>query len=188
LKGEVVVLAKGVSPNAELLEKRESGVSRGVRVNERMETCWPGIFAVGDLFGFRDLVYQKPRINPMWPNAVEEGRIVGLNMTGAEAEYRGTIGMNVTELFGVRMGSLDQVEPEEGDREWVFVSPEGRGYRRFVVTDGRIEGAVLMVDLTDCGIPQRFTRTGMPMEKNVLGKMMTCSPGMMHGLWGVLRT
>ncbi len=188
LKGEVVVLAKGVRPSIGLLEKREIGGDGGARVNERMETSRPGVFAAGDMVEFRDLVHRKPRINPVWPNAVEQGRIAGLNMAGAEVEYRGMIGMNVTELFGVRVGSLGRLEPEEGDREWVFVSPEGRAYRRFVVADGRIEGAVLMGDLSDCGILQRLIRNGMPVGTSVIEKLMTCSPGLVNGLCGGLRS
>ena len=109
-------------------------------------------------------------------------------MAGAEVEYRGTIAMNVTELFGVRVGSLGRLDLEEGDREWVFVSPEGRGYRRFVVADGRIEGAVFMGDLSDCGILQRLIRNGMPVGRSVIEKMMTCSPGLVNGLCGGLRS
>jgi len=188
LKGELVVLAKGVRPSTRLLDKEEIGVHGGARVNERMETSRPGVFAAGDVVEFLDQAHRKPRINPVWPNAVEQGRMAGLNMAGAEAQYRGTIGMNVTELFGVRVASLGRLEPEEGDRELVFISPEGRVYRKFVVAGDRIEGAVLIGDLWDCGILQRLIRNGVPVGSGVLKKMMICSPGLANDICGNLRS
>jgi len=84
LEAEMVVVAKGVRPRAELLEAAGGKVGRGVVVDERMQTSIPHIYAAGDVAEVPDLVTGERIVSAVWPSAVAQGRVAGLNMAGQE--------------------------------------------------------------------------------------------------------
>jgi len=114
LDADLVVVSVGVRPNTAFLEGSGVEVDTGILVNDRLETSVPGIYAAGD-------VAQGPdfgggfQVHAVQPTSVEHGRIAALNMTGADAKYRGSLIMNVLDTLGLIsasyghwMGEADQ--------------------------------------------------------------------------------
>ena len=98
---DLVILATGVEPNADLA--REAGIEISPRgaivVNKRMQTSDPFIYAGGDCVEIPDLVTGKPGYFP-WPSlAQRQGRVIGTNIAGGKAEFKGAVGIFATKIF-----------------------------------------------------------------------------------------
>lgn len=98
IPAEVVVVSAGVRANTALAKEIGLDADRAVKVNERMETSVPNVYACGDCAEFNGANYA------VWPEASEQGRIAGANAAGDQIEYAATAptltfhGMN-TALF-----------------------------------------------------------------------------------------
>src|SRR5262245_52750390 len=76
VEAELVVIAAGIRPNAELGRKAGLTVNRGVVVNDHMETSHPGIFAVGECTEHRGQVFGL--VAPL----LEQGKVLAATITG----------------------------------------------------------------------------------------------------------
>ena len=86
---DLVIFGKGVRPCTAFLASSGIDVKKGICVDDRQETSLPGIFAAGDAVETMDVVYGEPRVNALWPAAVEQGRIAAFNMSGAQGRICG---------------------------------------------------------------------------------------------------
>ncbi|MFO0901254.1 MAG: FAD-dependent oxidoreductase [Pirellulales bacterium] len=102
LEAQLVVLGIGVRPENKLAVEAglEVGPRGGIRVNDRLETSDPNIFAVGDAIEVRDFVLDGPTQVPLAGPANRQGRIAADNVFGRDSRYRGTQGTAIVGLFG----------------------------------------------------------------------------------------
>jgi rhodanese-related sulfurtransferase len=101
LDANLVVLGVGVRPESKLAADAglEIGVRGGIRVDERLGTSDPNIYAVGDVIEVTDFVLQKPTQIPLAGPANRQGRIAADNIFGRAQRYRGTQGTGIVRLF-----------------------------------------------------------------------------------------
>lgn len=157
----MVVVGKGVQPNTDLIKDTAVQVSEGIRVNEYMQTNIPNIFSAGDVCESMDLTQNVPAVNALWPVAVEQGRIAGFNMAGESAKYGGSMGMNVIEFFGLSAVSLGIYKTKEDDRsieQLVLNNAKASLYKKLILKDNCLVGAVLVGDIRNSGIFLRLIR------------------------------
>jgi nitrite reductase (NADH) large subunit len=160
LTADMVVIATGVRPNTKILEGSGIRINRGIVVDETMRTNIRQIFAAGDVCEARNLVTGKSQVIPIWSNACRQGRIAGLNMAGVEGKFAGGIAENVTTIFGLTVASVGLSELPSGDGidEIQFCNPARKIYRKIIVSDNKLLGAVLLGDTEDAGILGNFIR------------------------------
>lgn len=105
-KVDVVLLSIGVKPNVEFARKLELeiGVTGGVKVDRRMRTSDPEIYAAGDNVETINLVTGKPTYAPLAPAANKMGRVAGENVAGGNAEFPGVVGTAITKVFELEVG------------------------------------------------------------------------------------
>ncbi len=111
LNCDMVVIAIGVAPNIEILDGSGISVNQGVVVDSTMQTNKKNIYAAGDIAEVREQIEGKQGSFAIWPNAIEQGRIAGLNMAGRPTIYDGAETVNVLDIFDtpvVAMGSTSQ--------------------------------------------------------------------------------
>ncbi|MFQ5577999.1 MAG: NAD(P)/FAD-dependent oxidoreductase, partial [Anaerolineae bacterium] len=84
LPADVIVVGTGVRANAELARSAGLAVGRGVRVDARMRTSDPHIFAAGDVVETTDAVTGETIVSGSWTNAVGMGACAGENIAGGE--------------------------------------------------------------------------------------------------------
>jgi nitrite reductase (NADH) large subunit len=181
LPGELVILAKGVEPRTNFLPAAGLLVARGARVDRFLKTSRADIFAAGDVAEVRDPLCRGNGLNPIWPKAIEQGRLAGLNMIGMDAPYSGSVVMNVTELFGVRVAAIGRVEAGTESRILTFHDPGKRVYKKFLLRGDVLEGVILLGDVADCGILHRLIRTGSDASP-LLPRLMNGSAGLANAL------
>jgi len=107
LEANLVIMAVGVSPNADLARDAGLDVSSAgaIVVNEKMQTSDPDIFAGGDCVEIMDLVTGKPASFPSGSLANRQGRVIGTNLAGGNAAFEGAVGTFVIKLFDISVAS-----------------------------------------------------------------------------------
>jgi NADPH-dependent 2,4-dienoyl-CoA reductase/sulfur reductase-like enzyme len=104
---DVVVLAAGLRPNAELAA--EAGVQAGrtgaIQVDDRMETNLRGVFAAGDCAETCHLVTGRPAYIPLGTTANKMGRVAGANAAGARERFAGVVGTSIVRVFDAGIAS-----------------------------------------------------------------------------------
>lgn len=97
----LVVLGVGVRPENQLAVEAglEVGPRGGIKVNDRMRTSDPSIYAVGDAVEIQDFVARTPAQVPLAGPANRQGRIAADNIFGRDSRYRGTQGTAIVGFF-----------------------------------------------------------------------------------------
>lgn len=98
---DMVILAAGVRPNAELAAEAGLAVgrNRGILVNKKMQTTDPDIYAGGDCAEFPNLVSGQDGVMPLGSLANRQGRIIATNINGGNAQFDGSVGSFCIKVF-----------------------------------------------------------------------------------------
>ena len=108
LETDAVILAIGVKPETKLAEEAgvEIGETRGILVNEFLQTSNPDIYAVGDAIEVAHYINNKKVLIPLaWP-ANRQGRIVADNIVlGNQYKYTGSLGSSILKFFELSVAS-----------------------------------------------------------------------------------
>ena len=130
LRSDMVLLAIGVTPDTGLA--REAGLELGqkgaIRVNDRMETSLPDIYAVGDAVEVEHFVTKERAVVALAGPANRQGRIAADNICGGDSRYSGAQGSSVIKLFELTAASTGINERSAQaaglDYDKVILSPE----------------------------------------------------------------
>ena len=100
LPADIVILGLGVHPRTELAERAgiPLGVRGAIRVNERMQTEIPGVWAAGDCAESFHLVSRRPVHIALGTIANKQGRVAGINLGGGYATFPGVVGTAVSKI------------------------------------------------------------------------------------------
>jgi nitrite reductase (NADH) large subunit len=140
LTADLVLISAGVRPELTLAQTLKLAVDKGIKVDDHMFTGLKGVYAAGDLIEHRGRFYG------IWPASMEQGRVAGANMAGQERTYAGTVPSNSLKVAGIDLLAAGELDAE-GKMESVVVKDEARKiYRKLVLKDHRIVGAMLLGD------------------------------------------
>ena len=153
----LVIIAIGVQPRVKLVRDTGINVRRGIVVDNYMATSVPDTYACGDAAEAYDLVYEEPRLSPIWPNAYIGGRTAGFNMAGVPTKYNGGTSMNSLKYFGIDIVSAGMVEPPDDNYE-ILLNKSNKTYRKIILKDGFVVGMVFTGDIEKSGIIFNFMR------------------------------
>lgn len=154
---DILVTAAGVRANTSLAAEAGAKVNRGILVDVRQQTSLSDVYAAGDCTEGLDSSIGAPRVLALMPNAYMQGRTAGLNMAGGDAEYTDAIPLNAVGFFGLHMLSAGVYEGE---------SIEVRGensLKKLFVKDGRLNGFILINDVSRAGIYTSLVRNKTPL-------------------------
>lgn len=114
LPADMVILSIGIKPNIKLAQESgiEIGTARAIKVNERMETNIPGVYAVGDCAENIHLVTGKPAWIALGSTAAKMGRVAAINATGGSDTFRGVLGTLIVKIFELNVGKVGLSERE----------------------------------------------------------------------------
>lgn len=106
IKTDAVIVAIGVRPETNLAADAdiEIGVTHGIKVNSKMQTSEPNIYAVGDVVEVTDFNTGKPALIPLAGPANRQGRIAADNIFGKNSEYKSTQGSAACKVFDLTFG------------------------------------------------------------------------------------
>jgi len=150
---ELVIVGKGVRPNLELVKGTEIKTEYGIIVDEYLQTNLSNIYAAGDVAQAKDLVTGQSTINALWPCAVAQGRVAGLNMAGKKLKYDGSLAMNSIEFFGLPVISMGVTRPKEKEYEQLVKEDEKNFvYKKVVLKENRLKGMILVNKIEQAGV------------------------------------
>ncbi|MCK4909830.1 MAG: NAD(P)/FAD-dependent oxidoreductase [Planctomycetes bacterium] len=135
----LVMVSIGVRPNIEMINGSDLQVNQGIEVDQYLRTSDPSIYAAGDVAETPDYLTGVKTINAIWPNAVEQGRVAGLNMVGQETVYDGSDSINVLNIARVPIVSMGQIEIRDKKCEIISFRNE-KSFRKALIRDNVIVG------------------------------------------------
>jgi NAD(P)H-nitrite reductase large subunit len=164
IRCQMVAIAIGIRPRAELARAGGVAIKRGILVDEYMRTNLPSVYAAGDVAQVFDPRTGESQLDTLWWSAAEQGRIAGMNMAGAPTSYARPVPFNVTRIGGltttiigaVGLGTAEEdlIAIARGDSEsWrqkptslVLERDESEHRVRLVLGEDHILGALIMGD------------------------------------------
>jgi nitrite reductase (NADH) large subunit len=154
LPADLVVMSVGVRPNVALAQNAGIETARGILVDDRMQASDARIYALGECAEHRGQVYGL--VEP----AYEQAEALSRHLVGEAASYLGTALSTSLKVSGLPVFSAGQIEAPEG-AETVLMSDPGLGlYRKLVVAEDRLLGAVFVGDIAEQGWCKELIRTG----------------------------
>jgi len=119
LPADIVIMAVGVAPNTQLAADAglEIGQNGFIVVNDHMQTSDPDIYAGGDCVQIKNLVTGKPGFFPLGSMANRQGRVIGTNLAGGDAVFKGGVGSFVVKTFDMALagaGLSDETARKNG--------------------------------------------------------------------------
>ena len=98
---DLVVVAIGVQPNVELARSAglQIGATGAIKVNDRMQTSDPSIYAGGDCVEGTHVVTGQPAYVPLGSTANKHGRVIGDNLTGGSSKFPSIAGTAACKVF-----------------------------------------------------------------------------------------
>ena len=160
---QLLVMAAGVRPNLEFLEGTRIQTRQGLLVDAHQQTSLKGVFAAGDVAETTDMLSGQRVVIAIWPEALNQGRIAGLNMAGTKEGYEGSMSMNVTSVLGLPIASLGLWQETDPAVYQIHtdLNMAKRTYRKLVFRDGRLVGAILVGPSVnaEAGILHNFIRS-----------------------------
>lgn len=143
---DAVILAIGTSPNLELAKSAGLVCKRGVVVNERLQTNNPAVFAIGEIAEFKGVLYGNTA------GAEQQAEVVAKYLNGDIAcYYEGTTAMNIIKIHGFDLCSigLPETPDEKNYEEIVFIDKAKRYYKKCIIHNDKLVGAILIGDKTE---------------------------------------
>ncbi len=128
IAADMVVLAVGVRPNVALAQAAglEIGRTGAIKVNDRMQTSDPDIFAAGDCLECRDIMTDGPCFVPLGSTANKQGRVAAVNICGSHDHFPGVLGSTVCKVFDFcvgRTGLSESAAKAEGYEPVIAIAP-----------------------------------------------------------------
>lgn len=154
LDADLVVVAAGIRASTDLARSAGLDVVRGVVVNDQLQTSRPDIYAIGECAEHRGICYGL--VEP----AYEQARVLATGLAGGTAAYAGSVLATNLKVSGVNVFSAGDFMGGAGT-EQIALSDAGLGtYKKLVITDNKLVGAVLFGDTADGLWYLELIRTG----------------------------
>ena len=152
---DLYIAATGVKPNVSFLAG--SGVAHewGIAVDDHLRTTAPGIWAAGDVVEAPDRATGKAYVHAIFPNAVDQARVVAANMLGGDVAYAGAESMNSLKHLGLPIMAVGAMEGAD-ELRW----REGEVLRKVFLTDGRVTGFRFTGEVSGGGVLRSFLLRG----------------------------
>ena len=155
---DALVIAVGVRPNVELLEKAGGCVEKGIITDDTGLTSLPDVYAAGDCTESKDIASGQRRILALLPNAYLQGECAGQNMAGANVSYTNAIPLNAIGFFGLHLCTAGCY-----DGEAIVRRGPGR-YKKLFVKDNLLKGYILIGEIERAGIYTAMIRDRVPLD------------------------
>lgn len=144
ITSHAIVYAIGTQPNIEIAKENGLVCGRGVRVNQHLQSSHPDIFAIGEIAEYNNQLFGIT-------SAAEEQAGILANFIAGDisSSYNGSVLMNILKFNDLNLCSIGDIEVPENDdsyQEIIFTDISKRYYKKCIVKDDLLIGAVLMGD------------------------------------------
>ena len=159
---DMVVVSAGARADLSLAKDAGLEVNRGVKIDGSLRTSGDDVYAIGDVAEY------EGRVWGMIPPALDQARVAAKKVLGIDGpDYQGTVPSNTLKVMGIDLTSIGTVRsehepPEAGFEEIRAVTPDGKIYKKFVLKDGVMVGAILLGTKKETAKVSRMIKEGRP--------------------------
>ena len=142
---DLIVLATGIRPNSEIGLRAGLSVERAIVVDDQMRSVDDAdVYAIGECAQHRGRVYGL--VAPLW----EQGKVFADHLTQRDlgAAYHGSKLATKLKVTGIELASMGTPEHEIGDELIQLAEPKRGVYKKLIVRDSRLVGAILLGDIS----------------------------------------
>ena len=170
IPADLVVMAAGIRPNTALAESAGIHCQRGIVVNDTMQTITdPRIYSVGECAAHRGIAYGL--VAPLF----EQGKVCATHLGQfGTGRYTGSLTSTKLKVTGIDLYSAGNFTGGEGYEEIVMsdpYAPQGGVYKKLVIRDDKLVGAVMVGDTVDGSWYFKLLRDGRPVA-DIRDKLM----------------
>ncbi|WP_354700793.1 molybdopterin-dependent oxidoreductase [Paraconexibacter sp. AEG42_29] len=162
LPADLVVVATGVRPDVQLARDAGLEVDRAIVVDDELRTSAPGVYAVGECAQHRGLVYG------LWAPLLEQAKVAGASLCGQPAAFRGAVPATTLKVAGIDLFSGGRATAQDDDDELLALDSRRGVYRRLLVREDRLVGAILLGDLREARTLRELLASGDPVPDALL--------------------
>jgi len=141
VEADLVITATGVRPNIGFLQGSGVEVDQGILIDRHFRTSGVDIYAAGDVAQGLDFCTGNYAVHAIQPTATDHGHLAAVNMSGREAEYEGSVNMNVLDTLGLLSCSFGRWEGVDGGEQAELYAPDDYRYLSLQFEDDRLIGA-----------------------------------------------
>ena len=170
LETDLVVVATGIRPDVELAKGAGIDVARGVVVDDELRSSAPGGWAVGECAEHRGIVYG------LWAPLLKQARVAAAVMSGRPAAFHGAVPATTLKVMGVDLFCAGRPQPLDGEEELLFLDSRRGRYRKLVLAEDRLMGAVLLGDLTEALALRQLVEDGRSVPPELLEQGTAAAP------------
>ena len=144
VSADLVVMAVGIVPNIELAQKANIHCQRGIVVSDTMQTFDPNIYAVGECVEHRAVCYGL--VAPLF----DQAKVCANHLAQIGTKrYPGSLTSTKLKVTGIDLFSAGEFNETPDDETLVLQDPAQGVYKKVVIENNRIKGAVLYGDTID---------------------------------------
>ncbi|WP_411341391.1 nitrite reductase large subunit NirB [Sphingopyxis sp. J-6] len=143
IPASLVVMAVGIRPSTQLARDAGLAIGRGIQVDDHMVTSDPAVLAVGECVEHDGQVYGL--VAPLWDMC----RSLADGLVEQPTGYRGSVTSTKLKVSGIDVFSAGDFSGGDGCEDIVLRDASRGVYKRVIVKDDRIVGAVLYGDTVD---------------------------------------
>jgi nitrite reductase [NAD(P)H] large subunit len=144
IRADLVVMAVGIKPNVELAKKIGLYCERGIVVNDTLQSFDPRIYAVGECIQHRNQVYGL--VAPLF----EQARVCANHLAElGTSRYEGSVTSTKLKVTEIDLFSAGDFEGDPTTQDMIYQDAARGIYKKLVIQDNRIRGAVMYGDTLD---------------------------------------
>jgi len=162
---DMIVFACGITPNVELAQGAGLPVKKAIVVDDQLHCAGADgeeIYALGECAEHRGQVYGL--VAPVW----EQSRVLADVLTGrkADAAYLGSKTSTKLKVMGIELASMGDPNPREGDEVVQYVESARGRYKKLVIRENQLVGAILLGDTSGASALQNAFEHGQALPQN----------------------
>ena len=155
IRADLAVIATGIRPNIALAEAAGLDCGRGIRVDDCLQTSARDVFALGECAEHRETVYGL--VAPLY----EQAEVCARYLSGDQAaRYRGSLTASGLKVTGIDLYSAGQFLEDERCQVITLRDDEQGIYRKLIIRDKALVGALLYGDISGALWYQELIRSG----------------------------
>jgi nitrite reductase (NADH) large subunit len=154
-----IVVSAGIKSNIDLAKNCGLNTNRGIIVDNYLRTSRSEIYALGDVAEWEGRIYG------IIPPALDQAKVVASNILGETVEYKGTVPSNILKVAGIDLFSIGTIDKTEGYEVISSLDEDTGIYKKFVIDDGKIIGAILLGDRRNALYIERVVKEGRDISR-----------------------
>jgi len=167
---DLLVMAVGIRPNVKLAQDAGLAVGKGIHVDDQMVTSDTDVLAVGECVEHDGAIFGL--VAPLY----DQAKVAAQTLMGAQAAFVQKELSTKLKVTGCDLFSAGDFADGDGREDIVFRDPARGVYRRLVLEDDVVIGAVMYGDTADSNWSYRVTRRSVAATESAKAKSKTPLP------------